>query len=221
MNYGLILVSTVTYSLFLLTQCAAERGYVYYLVDPEIEVAEQHLQQPSDQAITIGQTKEAPPPINIHWNDGTNYAEVKIPLLSSGQRVYITHDNRRANAEDPGPKVEGPSPNRSDSVHRELKNAYRSKGLKENSQVADVSLSKTRIEVEKHTRAGDYTLALSYLERALERYPEHAEFLRAKGSLLLLLGEKEKAAEVYEQAQMIEFDPAVARKLDEISRLNF
>ena len=54
--------------------------------------------------------------------------------------------------------------------------------------------------------------------RAPERYPAHPETLRAKGSILLLMGEREKAIETYEAAEEIESDPAVRKKLDELQR---
>jgi tetratricopeptide (TPR) repeat protein len=67
-------------------------------------------------------------------------------------------------------------------------------------------------------RAGNYQLALEWCELVLARYPSHPETLRAKGSMLLMLGEREKAIEVYEAAEEIESDPLVRQKLDELLR---
>ena len=52
----------------------------------------------------------------------------------------------------------------------------------------------------------------------LARYPSHPETLRAKGSILLMLGERDKAIEVYEEVEEIESDPAVRQKLEELQK---
>jgi tetratricopeptide (TPR) repeat protein len=62
--------------------------------------------------------------------------------------------------------------------------------------------------------AGNYQMALEWCELILARYPSHPETLRAKGSVLLLLGEREKAIEIYEEAEEIESDPAVREQLE-------
>jgi regulator of sirC expression with transglutaminase-like and TPR domain len=66
--------------------------------------------------------------------------------------------------------------------------------------------------------AGNYQVALEWCELVLARYPSHPETLRAKGSILLMLGEREKAIEVYEAVEEIETDPSVRRKLEELQR---
>jgi tetratricopeptide (TPR) repeat protein len=66
-------------------------------------------------------------------------------------------------------------------------------------------------------KTGNYQLALEWCELVLARYPSHPETLRAKGSILLLLGEKDKAIEIYQQAEEIESDPAVRKKLEELA----
>ena len=52
----------------------------------------------------------------------------------------------------------------------------------------------------------------------LARYPSHPEFMRAKGSILFLLGEREKAIEVYEAVEEIETDPQVRQMLEELRK---
>ncbi len=52
----------------------------------------------------------------------------------------------------------------------------------------------------------------------LARYPSHPEFLRAQASILLLMGERDKAIEIYERAEEVESDPAVQRKLEELQK---
>ena len=63
---------------------------------------------------------------------------------------------------------------------------------------------------------GNYQLALEWAELVLARYPSHPETLRAKGSILLLLGEREKAIETWEAVEEIESDPDVRDKLEEL-----
>jgi tetratricopeptide (TPR) repeat protein len=64
--------------------------------------------------------------------------------------------------------------------------------------------------------AGNYQLALEWCALVLARYPSHPETLRAKGSILLLLGEREKAIEVYEESEEIESEASVREKLEEL-----
>ncbi|MCB9746633.1 MAG: hypothetical protein H6740_28920 [Alphaproteobacteria bacterium] len=59
---------------------------------------------------------------------------------------------------------------------------------------------------------------MEWCELILARYPSHPETLRAKGSILLMLGEREKAIEIYEQVEEIESDPAVRAKLEALQR---
>jgi hypothetical protein len=42
--------------------------------------------------------------------------------------------------------------------------------------------------------------------------------MRAKASLLLMLGERDKAIELYEAAEAVESDPAVRKKLEELRK---
>ena len=73
-------------------------------------------------------------------------------------------------------------------------------------------------EMEAGIKAGNYQLALEWCEMALARYPSHPGFLRAKGSILLLMGEREKAIEVYEKVEEIESDPQVRKQLEELQK---
>lgn len=198
--------------------CASDKGYVHFLVDPEIEVAEQLKPAPQDRQLEV-KSGPATPPIVVNWNDGQTYAEVAIPVLSSGQRVFIQHQKRPAKGSDVGPEVIAPAPSRGDRAHQELLAAYKAKGLPENSRARAVSLAKTRTVIEAEIRKGQYPLAMSYVEQVLARYPAHPEFLRARGSLFLLMGEQVKAIAAYEKAQDQEFDPSVERKLKELNTI--
>lgn len=193
----------------------SEKPYTHYLLDPEVEVQKQLLDKETDRPLAT------PPPgsdrtIKSRWNNGQVYTEVEIPVLASGQRIVIEHEATRPDQKKPGPSVVMASPSASDTSHQVLHNAYLARGLQENTKAPEVSLSQARIRIDQTVRGKNYALALQMLEKVLARYPSHPEFLRAKGSVLLLLGEREKALETYEAAQDIEFDPSVERKLKEL-----
>ena len=101
---------------------------------------------------------------------------------------------------------------------KSLSDAYRERGLKENAQAPDVSISRSKEQLQNALRTGNYAVALEVCDAVLARYPSHPEFLRAKGSVVLLMGEREKAIEIYEKAEEIESDPAVKRKLEELRK---
>jgi len=81
-----------------------------------------------------------------------------------------------------------------------------------------VSILRAQALLQDATRAGNYSVALEWCETVLQRYPSQPEFLRAKASLLLMMGERDKAIEVYEAAEAVESDPAVRKKLEELRR---
>ena len=99
-----------------------------------------------------------------------------------------------------------------------LEEAYRARGLRIDEGAPPVSIARARALMQDATKAQNYSLALEWCETVLQRYKSHPEFLRAKASLLLMLGEREKAIEVYEQVEAIESDPAVRKKLEELQR---
>ena len=96
--------------------------------------------------------------------------------------------------------------------------AYRSRGLRINEDAPEVSIIKSRTEMQEAIKSGNYQIALEWAETVLQRYKSHPEFLRAKASLLLMMGERDKAIEIYEQVEAIESDPAVRKKLEELQR---
>jgi tetratricopeptide (TPR) repeat protein len=141
---------------------------------------------------------------------------VQIPLLASGQRIVIEHTPSGTGVETiPATRLVPPRPTTADAT---LDAAYRERGLRVNPDAAEVSISGARTLMQDALRAGNYQLALEWCELVLARYPSHPETLRAKGSMLLMLGEREKAIEVYEAAEEIESDPLVRQKLDELLR---
>lgn len=198
----------------LITWACASRSYTHYLVSPPVvgdaEVADRGTPL---RPYTFGSTKT----MKVRWNDGQIFTEVDIPLLSSGQRVIIEHGRQDGSSIPvaPATRVVPPPPSPADQT---LADAYRERGLPENRSAPDASILRTRALVKDAIRLGNYTLALEYVELVLARFPSHPEFLRTQGSILLLLGERDKAIEVYEKAEDIETDPAVRRKLEELYR---
>jgi hypothetical protein len=189
----------------------ATRNYTYYLVEPEPErnpqlEEEDTLQRP----FQVGSNTT----MKVRWNDGALLTEIDVPMLSSGQRVVIEHAAEQTGVKPlPSTDLVPPPPTAADNA---LAEAYRARGLKVNDDAAAVSIAQANERMREAISAGNYGLALEWAELVLQRYPSHPQFLRAKASLLLLMGEKQKAIEIYEQAEAVESDPAVRKKLDEL-----
>lgn len=184
------------------------RNYTNYLVNDAVEVNEAvEVKDPPLNPYKYG----ASTPMIVRWNDGVTLTEVQIPILASGQRVVVQHGGATQIGGEQA--VLPPTPVPADGT---LSQAYREKGLKENAEQPDVSISRSQVLVQDAIAGGNYALALQYIEAVLQRYPSHPVFLRAKGSVLLLMGEREKAIEYYEQAEEIETDPLVRQKLREL-----
>jgi hypothetical protein len=190
--------------------CAA-RNYTYYLPEPANHPTlkdEDDLQRP----FVYGTSTV----MKVRWNDGDVITEVDVPMVSSGQRIVIEHSGTAAGIKTlPATRLVPPPPTPADQA---LVEAYRARGLRIDEGKADVSLVKARAGIQDSIRQGNYALALEWAELVLGRYPSHPEFLRAKASILLMMGEKQQAIVVYEKAESIESDPAVRQKLDELQR---
>ncbi len=151
---------------------------------------------------------DVPPPdarqqIRIVYNDGAAQTEVYVPVIASGQQVLI---DQKSSAAPTGLAIVPYSPTPAD---KSLDDAYVQSGQPVNSKAAPVSIVKTQEMMRKFIRSGDYPIALQYAEQILARYPNHAETLRTKGSLLLKLGERDAALEAYRKAEDIEPDARV------------
>ncbi|MCC7074686.1 MAG: hypothetical protein IT383_25480 [Deltaproteobacteria bacterium] len=191
----------------------ASRTYTYYLVDPE---------QPRNEALKEEGTLTRPfafgstTVMKVRWNDGNLITEVDIPMVSSGQRIVIEHAPGSSELKTiPASRVVPPPPTVAD---KSLVEAYRARGLNINEDAPEVSIVRARALVRQATEGGNYALALEWVETVLARYPSHPEFLRAKASLLLMMGERAKAIEIYEYVEGIESDPAVRKKLEELRK---
>lgn len=203
------------WALLLLGGCATH-SYVHYLIEPAPAVnptLEDELGTPL-RPLGFGSTTS----MKVRWNDGNVITEVDIPLLASGQRVIIEHAPSATGVPIlPATRLVPPRPTAADAT---LEAAYRDRGLRVNPDAPEVSITAGRTRMQQALDEKNYEVALEWCELVLARYPSHPETLRAKGSILLMLGEREKAIEVYESAEEVESDPAVRRKLEELLKEN-
>jgi hypothetical protein len=196
----------------LLASCAA-RNYTYYLVDPKPQKNPALKEEGTlIRPFGFGSTTV----MKVRWNDGDLITEVDVPMLATGQRIVIEHGAGSSEVKTiPASRVVPPPPTAADSS---LIEAYRARGLRIDDAAPEVSISRARANMQEAIRSGNYALGLEWCETVLQRYKSHPEFLRAKGSLLLMMGERDKAIQVYEQVEAIESDPAVRKKLEELQR---
>jgi tetratricopeptide (TPR) repeat protein len=196
----------------LLASCAS-RNYTYYLIEPEPQ-KHPSLKEEGNLARPLGFGSTTV--MKVRWNDGNIITEVDVPMLSTGQRVVIEHGaGRPAVKTIPATRVVPPPPTQADTA---LIEAYRARGLRVDEGAPEVSIARARTLMQDAVKGGNYHLALEWCETVLQRYKSHPEFLRAKASLLLMMGERDKAIEIYEQVESIESDPDVRKKLEELQR---
>lgn len=192
----------------------ASRNYTHYLIEPAPKTNPAFEEEEGTQLRPVGFGSTTS--MQVRWNDGNVITEVQIPLLASGQRIVIEHTASATDVETiPATRLVPPPPSAADGT---LDEAYRERGLRVNPDAPEVSISRARTLMQEALAGGNYQLALEWCELVLARYPAHPETLRAKGSILLLLGERTKAMEVYEQVEEIESDPAVRKKLEELRK---
>jgi hypothetical protein len=204
--------TTLVASLLLLTACTA-RSYTYYLVDPP---PRKHPALKEEGTLVRPFTFGTTTVMKVRWNDGNLITEVDVPVLASGQRIVIEHGAAPSDVKPlPATRVVPPPPSRADQA---LIEAYRARGLSIDERAPEVSITRAKTLMQDALKGGNYQLALEWCETVLSRYRSHPEFLRAKASILLLMGERDKAIEVYEQAEEVESDPGVRKKLEDLRR---
>lgn len=188
----------------------SSRNYTEYLIEPPpaknpaLEEEEGTLARP----FGFGSTTV----MKVSWNDGEVLTEVQIPVLASGQRIVIEHSEASGEVKTlPSTRLVPPKPTIADTT---LVEAYRARGLRVNPEAPDISISRSRTLMQDALESGNVQLALEWAEMVLARYPSHPEFMRAKGSILYLMGERDKAIEVYEAVEEIESDPQVREMLE-------
>lgn len=189
----------------------ASRNYTYYLVEPE---PTRHPSLTEDDTLQRPFAYGSTTSMKVRWNDGEMLTEVDVPMLSSGQRVVIEHSAARTGVKPlPSTSLVPPPPTAADQA---LVEAYRARGLRVNDDAPEISLAQANEQMKAALQSGSYGLALEWVELVLARYPSHPQFLRAKASILLLMGERQQAIEFYERAEAIESDPQVRQKLEEL-----
>lgn len=189
----------------------ATRSYTYYLIEPP-RAKNPTLKEEGTMTRPFGFGSTTV--MKVRWNDGKLVTEVDVPMLASGQRIVIEHGPGSGQVKTlPATGVLPPPPTLADQA---LIDAYRARGLRINEDAPEVSIARSRTLMQEALKAGNYQLALEWCEAVLARYKSHPEFLRAKASVLLLMGERDKAIEIYEQAEEIESDPVVRKKLEEL-----
>lgn len=205
------LTTALTASAFV-SGCAA-RSYTNYLIAPAPKKSKSMDEEGTlVRPLAFGSTTF----MKVRWNDGKTLTEVHIPMLASGQRILVEHGQKPDGVKSiPSTRLVAPPPTEADQV---MVDAYRARGLSINEEATEVSILRARTQMNDATARGNYQIALEWAELVLARYPSHPEFLRAKASILLLMGEREKAIEIYEQAEEIETDPAVRKKLEELQK---
>ena len=203
-----LLILTLAFS----SGCAA-RNYTYYLIEP---APSKHPALKEEGTLTRPFGFGSTTAMKVRWNDGNLITEVDIPMLATGQRIVVEHAPGSRDVKTiPTTRVVPPPPTAAD---QSLIEAYRARGLRIDDTAPEVSISRARTLMQEATKSGNYSLALEWCETVLQRYKSHPEFLRAKASLLLMMGERDKAIEVYEQVETIESDPAVRKKLEELQK---
>lgn len=190
----------------------ASHSYTHYLIEPAPTTPPALEEEEGTQLRPFGFGSTTA--MQVRWNDGNVITEVQIPMLASGQRIVIEHSPSATDVETiPATRLVPPPPSVADAT---LDEAYRQRGLRVNPEAPEVSLTSARTRMQDALATGNYQLALEWCEMALFRYPSHPEMLRAKGSILLMLGERDKAIEVWEAVEEIETDPMVRQKLEEL-----
>jgi len=197
----------------LLGGCAS-KNYTHYLLEPAPAVNPALVEEEGTQLRPLGFGSTTA--MKVSWNDGNVLTEVEIPLLASGQRIVVEHTPSSTGVSTiPATRLVPPPPTQADTS---LDQAYRERGLAVNPDASAVSLTRSRTLMQTALEQGNYQLALEWAEMALSRYPSHPETLRAKGSILLMLGERDKAIETYEAVEEIESDPTVRQTLEDLQR---
>jgi hypothetical protein len=206
----LLQIAVVLCSVLAWTGCA-QRNYTYYLVDP---APQKHSAIKEEGTLSRPFGFGSTTVMKVRWNDGDVITEVDVPMLATGQRVVIEHGTGSGQVKTiPASRLVPPPPTPADAS---LIEAYRARGLRIDEGAPEVSITRARTLMQEAIRGGNYHLALEWCETVLQRYKSHPEFLRAKASLLLMMGERDKAIELYEQVETIESDPAVRKKLEEL-----
>lgn len=188
--------------LLLAPACVGDRTFWDYAVDTDVH----HTLPDHEELAAVPPVATSPHNLKVVHSDGATQTETIIPILTSSQTVII-EPTTPVNPQTEDARNLAPA-----ASDRALGAAYAANGQRAGTG-ADVSMVETRKMVAQLVKAGDYRLALTYLDKLLIRYPAHAESLRTKGSLHLAIGEKSAALEAYRKAEAVEHDPKTAGQI--------
>ena len=193
---------------------ACESTYTAYIVNPEIVVPEEIKEKEGPDLISDSNNDYKY--VTVKQNDGNRYTEILIPVFSRGQKIIVDYDGNKNKLASLGPSKVVPAPFANDRLHMEMDRDYKMKGYQVNKKADAVSLSKSRKLLESNLKKSNYSSALMITDKVLERYPSQVEFLRAKGSIYLLMGEKSAAITSFEKAQAVEYSDNVQYQIDNL-----
>ena len=193
---------------------ACESTYTQYIVDPEIVVPEQIKE--TESAPLVSDSNDDYKFVTVKQNNGSRYTEILIPVFSKGQKIIVDYEGSKNKLASLAPTKVAPPPFANDRLHQELERDYKLKGYVVNNNADPVSLSKSRKLLEGYLKNSNYSSALIITDKVLERYPSQVEFLRAKGSIYLLMGEKSAAVTAFEKAQTVEYSDNVQYQIDNL-----
>jgi len=193
-----------------LTACANGREFWTYVVEPPVQKT-----MPREKGTPLPHAQPSSPQVmKVTYSDGSTSTEVNVPIINSGQQVIIDQKGRpAASAVNLVPLAPGAS-------DKTMEEAYIKSGKTVVQKAQPVSIVKTQATVKKLVKQGNYSLALEYLDQLLQKYPQHVESLRAKGSILLKMGEKDAALEAYRKAQEVEPSAQVQKQIESLERGN-
>lgn len=193
----------------LLPACSFQSPFWARLVHGTVEKPLEHREKGTEDKPRL----LSPHNVKVVYNDGKQSTEVIIPILSSGQRIVVDHRNQGS------PTHLGLLPIPPTIADKDVEEAYSKDGQPINRKAKPVSIVASHEKIRSLADEGNYQLALQYCDQILERYPNHVQTLRAKGSLLLKMGELKASLEAYNKAQDIQFDKRVADQIQKIEKM--
>jgi tetratricopeptide (TPR) repeat protein len=137
---------------------------------------------------------------------------VQVPVINTGQQVIIDQKGRSAMS------AVNLAPLAPTGADKAMEDTYVKSGKAVVAKAQPVSIVKTQAMVKKLVKQGNYSLALEYVDQLLQKYPQHVESLRAKGSILLKMGERESALDAYQKAEEIEPNPQVRKQIESLEK---
>jgi hypothetical protein len=190
----------------MLVGCSSGREFWTYVVEPPVDKPVQR-----EKGAPIGEVS-SPHVIKVHYSDGSSSTEVQVPVISSGQQVIIDQKGR------PAKEAVNLVPLAPTAADKALEESYVKSGKTLSTKGGPVSIVRTQAMVKKLVKQGNYSLALEYVDQLLQKYPQHIESLRAKGSILLKMGEREAALETYRKAQEVEPNAQVGTQINDLEK---